>query len=48
MIALALYFLHNSIVKLLKDITLIFFLSNRKSLNSELLIMLILSSKEKE
>ena len=47
-IAVALNFLHNSIVKLLNDITLIFFLLNFKSLNKELLIISILSSIEKK
>ena len=48
MIADALYFLHNSIVKLSNDVTLIFFLSNLKSLNKELFIISILSCIEKK
>ena len=47
-ITVALYFLHNSIVKLSNAITLIFFLSNFRSLNNELLIMSTLSLIEKK
>ena len=48
MIAEALYFLQSSIVRLSKETTLIFFLSNFKSLNNELFIISILSSIEKK